>query len=350
MQEKNLGIAKHFAFIEDYLFNHLEYDFVVFCEEDMVLGDAYMASLHAMAERFIDDERIAMVSAYSMTYTQTRAQQLARRQEYLPMGHSWGYGLYRRSWNAIQPILKVYIELLGDSPYKQRNHTAIQFWLRQCGFKADATSQDYIKACAIVAMGYLRVSSYPNYSFYIGERGNHFNPQLYAKHRYEDTVIFDEPIVDALAIDSNQYQQLWKSMANQCLSQPNEFSVDDFRNLMSHSLPKPNFPTNLLTSKATAEDIVALYKLFFNRFPENQSQIDERLGMSMNQLLINCLNSEEFFTKHQYWPAIIGLAQKIMTLANTEIPVFKRTSVLRPQMLIPDGTPIYPRNPTLPLA
>ena len=178
------------------------------------------------------------------------------------MGHSWGYGLYRRSWNAIQPILKIYSELLGDSPYKQRNHTAIQFWLRQFGFKANATSQDYIKACAIVAMGYLRISSYPNYSFYIGERGVHFNPQIYAKHRYEDTVIFDEPIVDALAIDSNQYQQLWKSMANQCLSQPNEFSVDNFRSLMSQGLPKPNFPLNLLTSMATAEDIVALYKLF----------------------------------------------------------------------------------------
>jgi hypothetical protein len=318
LQEKNLGVAKHFAFVEDYLFNDLEYDFVVFCEEDMVLGDAYMASLHAMAERFIDDERIAMVSAYSMAYTEPREKQLARLQEYLPMGHSWGYGLYRRSWNAIQPILKIYGELLGDSPYKQRNHTAIQFWLRQFGFKANATSQDYIKACAIVAMGYLRISSYPNYSFYIGESGVHFNPQIYAKHRYEDTVIFDEPIVDALAIDSNQYQQLWKSMANQCLSQPNEFSVDTFRSLMSESLPRPNFPLNLLTSMATAEDIVALYKLFFNRLPENQSQIDERLGMSMHQLVINCLNSEEFFTKHQYWPAIVSLAQKIMQKIESE--------------------------------
>jgi hypothetical protein len=318
LQEKNLGVAKHFAFVEECLFNDLQYDFVVFCEEDMVLGDAYMASLHAMAEQFIDDERIAMVSAYSTAYTQPREKQLACLQEYLPMGHSWGYGLYRRAWNAIQPILKTYIELLGDSPYKQRNHTAIQFWLRQYGFKANATSQDYIKASAIVAMGYLRISSYPNYSLYIGERGIHFNPQSYAKHRYKDTIILDVPIAKALPIDENQYQQLWKSMAHQCLSEPNEFSSDDFKSLMRRGLPKHNFPPNLLTSTATAEDIVALYKLFFNRFPENQGQIDERLGMSMHQLLINCLNSEEFFTKHQYWPVIVSLAQKIMQKIESE--------------------------------
>jgi len=318
LQEKNLGVAKHFAFVEECLFNDLQYDFVVFCEEDMVLGDAYMASLHTMAEQFIDDERIAMVSAYSMAYTEPREKQLARLQEYLPMGHSWGYGLYRRAWNAIQPILKIYIELLGESPYKQRNHAAIQFWLRQYGFKANATSQDYIKASAIVAMGYLRISSYPNYSFYIGERGVHFNPQLYAKHRYEDTIIFDEPIAKALPIDENQYQQLWKSMANQCLIEPNEFSSDDFKSLMRRGPPKHNFPANLLTSTATAEDIVALYKLFFNRFPENQGQIDARIGVSLEQLLVNCLNSEEFFNKDQYWPVIVSLAQKIMQKIESE--------------------------------
>ena len=319
LQDQNLGITKHFAFAEDYLFNQLEYDFVVFCEDDMVLGDAYMASLHAMAEKFIDDERIAMVSAHSMSYIKPMDQQLSALDKYLPMGHSWGYGLYRRAWKSIEPILKIYIDLLDGVPKGERNDIAIQFWLQACGFKPDATSHDFIKSCAIVALGYLRISSYPNYGLYIGERGVHFNPESFQKHRYVDTIICNKPIADAAPIDENQYHQLWKSMANQCLSKPNEFSVEGFRSLVSKGLPKPNLPANLLTSMATAEDIIALYKLFFNRYPENQLQIDTRLGMPMHQLLIHCLDSEEFFNRHQYWPAIVRLAKKIMEKYESEI-------------------------------
>ena len=311
-QENNLGVARHFAYVEDYLFNRLQYDFVVFCEDDMVLGDAYMATLHAMAEKFNDDERVAMISAYSHSYIVPREQQLAHIQEYLPMGHSWGYGLYRRAWQSMQGILDIYLELLGKAPYHQRNHTAIQFWLQQCGFKTDATSQDYVKSCAIVALGYLRISCFPNYGKYIGEKGVHFNSQIYAKHRYVDTIVFNEPILESKPIDENEYQKLWKLNANQCLSNSDGFSIESFRGLVSQGLPKPDFPLNLLTSMATAEDVIALYKLFFNRFPENQLQIDERLGMPMNQLLINCLDSEEFLSRHQYWPAVVRLAQKIM--------------------------------------
>ena len=295
-----------------------QYDFVVFCEDDMVLGDAYMATLHTMAENFTEDDRIAMISANSHSYIMPREQQLASFQEYLPMGHSWGYGLYRQAWQSMQPILKIYLELLGEAPYHQRNHTAIQFWLQQCGFKTDATSQDYVKSCAIVALGYLRISCFPNYGMYIGEKGVHFNSEVYTKYRYEETIVFDDPILESKPIDENAYQKLWSMNANQCLTNPDEFSVEVFRGLVTRGLPKPNLPPNLLTLKSTAEDVIALYKLFFNRYPENQLQIDERLGLPMHQLLMSCLGSEEFFNRHQYWPAIILLAKKIMQKYEVE--------------------------------
>lgn len=311
-QENNLGVARHFAYVEDYLFNCLQYDFVVFCEDDMVLGDAYMATLHAMAEKFSDDERVAMISAHSQAFKTPSAEQASRKQEYLPMGHSWGYGLYRRAWQSIKPILDIYLELLGSTPYQQRNHTIIQFWQQQCGFQVGATSQDYIKSCALIALGYLRLSSYPNYGFYIGEKGVHFNAQTYAKHRYADTIVFDQPVVEPLPIDVNSYRKLWGPMATQCLEDSESFNVEAFRALIKDGLPKPVFPVNLYTSLSTAEDVIALDKLLFNRYPQNQQKIDERIGLPMDQLFRDSIATSEFLGQHQNWSAIIMLARKIM--------------------------------------
>lgn len=44
----------------------------------------------------------------------------------------------------------------------------------------------------------------------------------------------------------------------------------------------------------TAEDIVAAYKLFFRRMPENQEVINNRIGLSANQILSSFLMSDEF--------------------------------------------------------
>ena len=318
VQPINLGVGKHFAFVEDYLFNHGNHDFVVFCEDDMVLGDAYMTTLNAMANKFYDDERVAMLSAHSQAYKATSAEQAGRIQDYLPMGHSWGFGLYKRAWLAIQPIVEVYLELLGQVPYQQRNHTAIQFWQQQCGLRAGATSQDYIKSCALVALGYLRLSSYPNYGLYIGEEGVHFNAQTYAKHRYADTVVFDQPVLEPLPLDAQMYQKLWGPMANQCLQDPQQFKVQEFRDLLAKGLSKPTFPNNLLTSLSTAEDVIAIDKLLLNRLPKSQQQIDERVGLPMDQLFKDSIDSEEFVGRHQYWPAIIMLTRKIMKEYESE--------------------------------
>jgi hypothetical protein len=63
-QNMNLGVALHFDFIEKLLFVENAYDFVAFCEDDLILAPGYMAALDQMGDRFANDPRVGMVSAH----------------------------------------------------------------------------------------------------------------------------------------------------------------------------------------------------------------------------------------------------------------------------------------------
>ena len=64
LQERNLGIAKHFDFVEHYLYEAMDYPFVVFCEHDMVLGNRYLEELTKLATLCEGDSRIGMISMH----------------------------------------------------------------------------------------------------------------------------------------------------------------------------------------------------------------------------------------------------------------------------------------------
>ena len=292
-QDKNLGVAKHFDWVERLLFQEKAYDFVVFCEDDMILGDAYMATLDAMAEHFQHENRVAMISAHSTTYAMPLEKQAAKANEYLPMGHSWGFGLYRKAWEEIRPMLEIYLDLLRGVPYRQRNHLAIRLWLQNCGFKLRDTSQDYIKACCLTALGYLRLSSYPNYAFYIGEKGEHFNPVAYAEGNYSGTHIFNEPAESFSSLSDSKYQALWEFAAKQCLNDGIEFDKPFFSHRLSNGSLIPDIPSNVFSNLITPEDVVAAYKIFFGRVPENPAVIEAWVGKSPGQLFASLIHSSE---------------------------------------------------------
>jgi len=64
IQEKNLGVARHFDYIENFLFLENNYDYVAFFEEDMILAPGYMQIIDLMGEKFWKDPRIGMVSGF----------------------------------------------------------------------------------------------------------------------------------------------------------------------------------------------------------------------------------------------------------------------------------------------
>ena len=119
--------------------------------------------------------------------------------------HWWGYLLSRNIWNVISPTLYEYEEMLPVR-YKSRNFRQIQGWINKkvtqntTGVPINgnkpipmdlsrihhalyqfASSQDAVTAKACYMNGFHKVCTYLNRGHYIGEWGEHKNPNLYKR-------------------------------------------------------------------------------------------------------------------------------------------------------------------------
>ena len=173
IQEKNLGVARHFDYLEQLLFVEKGYDYVVFCEEDMILAPGYMQVMDLMGVQFWKDSRVGMVSAFR--------ESLQNDQDYVMMGHNWGFGRWKDKWLATQKLVSEYLQVLGPGPYHKRNEAQIFQWLSSKGFKPQSSSQDYVKNCGILANKQIRIASRCNYGLPIGREGLHCRRQDFEK-------------------------------------------------------------------------------------------------------------------------------------------------------------------------
>jgi len=214
-QKENLAVALHFDFIERLLFVEKSYDFVVFCEDDLILAPGYMSTIDMMGEKFQDDPRVGMVSAHPGNPTAPLEQQRANAHKFATMGHNWGFGLSRSFWEKRQPLVDCYLDLIRDVPYRKRPHQTIFSWLELVGFSGAASSQDYIKQCATVALGACRLSTYINLGLPIGRTGLHCQPDAFKKMGLDCTVVFSDEIDSIGDLDSDQFHLLYTQQGHQ---------------------------------------------------------------------------------------------------------------------------------------
>lgn len=214
-QTDNLGIARHYDCVEKQLFVRNAYDFVVFCEDDLMLAPGYMSVIDRMAEKFHDDRRVGMVSAHPGDPTLPIDLQRMRRHRYAPMGHNWGYGISRSFWQRRQPLIECYLDLIRDRPYRKRDHRLIYGWLERIGFRPSASSQDYVKTCATYALGAVKLSTCANFGRPIGRTGVHSTPALFSRMGFDRTVVFDDELDSIGDLSDDSYRDLWQQMIHQ---------------------------------------------------------------------------------------------------------------------------------------
>lgn len=222
-QPKNLGVALHFDFVEKLLFREKGYDFVLFCEDDLVLSSQYASIIKKMAEKFHGDKRAGMISAHPHDPSQPKSKQLQDLYEYTEIGHNWGFGLFRSFWERRQPFVELYLNLIKETPYRMRSHRSIYAWLERCGFRPSASSQDYVKQCATVSLGAVRFSTFANFGLPIGRTGLHSKPELFSKLGFDKTIVCDHPIHMPGDLTDSNFQQVLRSQQRACLLDANEF-------------------------------------------------------------------------------------------------------------------------------
>ena len=305
-QDHNLGIAWHFDFAEKFLFETKQYPFVVFCEHDMILGPRYLEELTKLAILSENDDRIGMISMHSRHYQQQQEVQHLHRHQYVHMQHSWGFGLFKTKWLKLRPIVNEYLSLLGETPYYQRNSVLINDWLTRKNFRAGVSSQDHIKGCAITACNMVRVSLYVNLGQYIGDTGEHFTPAQFNKMGFSDTVLYEHSLDDIKPLSNEEYERILGEMRRTFLMPADQVGINN--------PSAPPLPANMHSNKVTEEDVVAAYKFFLGRFPENMEVARQWVGLPAHKVFEIFMSSPEFLQRQQCWNLLVQSAKRVIEI------------------------------------
>jgi hypothetical protein len=71
-------------------------------------------------------------------------------------------------------------------------------------------------------------------------------------------------------------------------------------------------PTQMNSMAMSQEDIIAAYKIFLKRHPENLEVVQPRVGLSGDRVLLDFLSSGEFTSRPEVVQLIFALAKKLL--------------------------------------
>lgn len=193
----NIGVAENYRRAETHLFETLDAECGFFFEDDLVLAPRYLATLDALRAATAGMEEVGYFACYGNLQA-SLADQLAKPRQMRRLEHLWGFGLHRRHWRAMQPLLAEYDGLVVGRDYhpRARRTPEILARYRAKGIPVAASSQDDVKKAITYHLGRVALNTNLVSARYIGETGLHSNPQRYAANRYAETVIPDVPRVE----------------------------------------------------------------------------------------------------------------------------------------------------------
>lgn len=313
-QKENLCVALHFDFIERLFFEEQDREWAAFFEDDLVLSPGYLETLICMAESFKNDERVAMFNCFGMSAQEPLEIQEKNKNSLVCMDHHWGFGIYQSVWRKRQAFVDEYLKMIDQTPYRKRNHKRINNWLSYSGFKPRATSQDYIKACSISAMGMIKVSSFANFGTYIGKTGLHFTSEIFTSFGYDKNITFTRPISELFTLDDMTYQNILSYQQDKTIESPENFSQLEFKNKLATYRLTPSAADLSFENinEISEKDVIAGYKIFLGRLPESNQIIQNWIGRSTSDFLKALISSKEFRSRRQFNAMILILAKEIL--------------------------------------
>jgi hypothetical protein len=185
-QERNLGIALHFDFIERYLFESRSFEAAIFLEDDLMLNPLYLMVIDRMLAETMSNESIGCVAAYGNRRA-TLAEQMLNPSKIVSMENRWAFGLTKRQWLCQRPFMDQYLAFISRMDYALRDHDKIIDWFISTGYLPSVTSQDGAKDVAMYLSGAAKFMTYCCYGKYIGKLGVHCNEEIYDSSGYADT-------------------------------------------------------------------------------------------------------------------------------------------------------------------
>lgn len=182
-------------------------DAVIVFEDDLELSPHYLNVMSRLLDYAGTSPHIGMVSAKGLLGA-TLEQQTLRQRALMPMGsawgiHRWGWGMARNAISEYAPILEMYLDFAlrlgfpdnGDAINRAEKFPDLQRFINHMGFyqTTDGVEIDTMYDVAAYALGRINLCTYANFLNPIGERGLHYDEDLFKKSNLHNAVMFDAP-------------------------------------------------------------------------------------------------------------------------------------------------------------
>lgn len=202
--QSNIGICRLRTNMEEHGYLELASEWILILEDDLELGPCYLELLEKLRHEFPYKSRIASISAFGTTSTQTNSIEPysgALIEEVTDQMYAWGSLESRRFWLQKRLVVSIYESLLHGKPYRERSIVDIEplFYHLSSGLKfsdcdnKSNTSQDNIKAMLAYLLGGLRLNTTNNYAKYIGKYGENYTPEHYESEGFGNTLVRMKP-------------------------------------------------------------------------------------------------------------------------------------------------------------
>jgi Domain of unknown function (DUF4214) len=283
----NLGIALNFDRAERLFFEEFEAEVGLFFEDDLVLSQYYLEALHQLIDFALTEPLVGYVAAYG-DHGASKEKQHASAMKVIPMTHNWGFALKRSQWARQREFVDGYLSIIRDGDYARRDDGRIAAYFAKFGFAGAGSSQDVAKTIACLVVGATRLMCFPCFGHYIGQKGEHFTPEIYAKLGYDKTTLYNQRLAQ-FKVPTRTQLLTWIDVERQYYHQR-------FR-----GFPKASQPIDLSIQVSVLEFIQGLYGSLLGRAGDEnglEAWVNAiRVGYSLSDIAEAFVKSQEFRKK-----------------------------------------------------
>ena len=283
--EDNIGICENFQRAERFIFEDRDFECAYFLEDDLVLSPAYLNMMDALQEWAEGMPNVAYFAAYGNYYADRKEIQDQRR-ELMTLDHHWGFGLLRRHWRAMQPLLAPFYDVVVGTDYSRRHHQEVFALYEAQDAAPRASSQDAAKAFACARLGVWRCNTVMPFAKYIGDVGQHMTSEVFEALGFSRVIVANEmirlryPVEAEVAAAIAEQQRLFE-----------EVHRSELADLII------NLPGRKYDPIRTCDrnDVIFGYRLFLNRDPESEAVIAARTDtQTVYKFVRGLVESREF--------------------------------------------------------
>jgi hypothetical protein len=193
----NVGIGISQFEAKVLLFEDLDYDRVMFFEDDLVVNRCYIRTLQVMLDQFQNENGVGVVTCHGGTPSTFSENEKRLYLNRVCAGNYqlWGWAMWKDRWAKIKPTFMKYYSFIKDIDYKRRiNEEIVSFYVNE-GFNIKVTSQDAGIYYALTKNNLVALGTVVHRAKYIGAKGEHMSPKKFDEMGY--------PTMQLLEIDED---------------------------------------------------------------------------------------------------------------------------------------------------